>query len=312
MIYLVTGGAGFIGSHIIRGLLERGEQVRVLDNFATGKREHLVPLQGRIEVIEGDIRYLNNVQEATKSADYVIHLAALPSVARSVRTPIESNDVNVHGTLNLLIAARDAGVKRVIYAASSSAYGNSPTLPKVETMPSDPLSPYAINKLAGELYCKVFTKVYGLEAVSLRYFNVFGPRQDPSSQYSAVIPRFIQALLAGEQPVIFGDGEHSRDFTYVQNVVEASLLACTAPGVAGETINVACGQRVTLNKLVEMICGHLGKNITPRYEEPRAGDVRHSLADITKAETLLRYKPVIGMEEGVRRTIEWLRGDDGS
>jgi UDP-glucose 4-epimerase len=309
MTYLVTGGAGFIGSHIVRTLLERGERVRVLDNFATGKRGNLTPLLGKIEVIEGDIRYLNNVQEATHGADYVLHLAALPSVARSVRTPIESNDVNVHGTVNLLIAARDAGVKRVVYAASSSAYGNTEVLPKVETMPSDPLSPYAVNKLAGELYCRAFTRVYGLEAVSLRYFNVFGPRQDPSSQYSAAIPRFIQALLADQRPTIYGDGEQSRDFTYVQNVVEASLLACRAPGVAGETINVACGERITLNQLVEMIGRHLGKKIQPSYEAPRAGDVRHSLADIRKAETLLKYRPSVGMEEGVRRTIEWLRGD---
>ena len=308
MIYLVTGGAGFIGSHIVRGLLDRGEQVRVLDNFATGKREHLVPLQGQVEVIEGDIRYLNNVQEAVQGADYVIHLAALPSVARSVRTPAESNDVNVHGTLNVLLAARDAGVKRVVYAASSSAYGNSDVLPKVETMPSDPLSPYAVNKLAGELYCRVFTRVYGLETVALRFFNVFGPRQDPSSQYSAVIPRFIQSLLADERPQIFGDGEQSRDFTYVQNVVDATLLACTASGVAGETINVACGDRITLNQLVMMVARHLGTSVQPVYAAPRAGDVRHSQADITKARTLLGYTPSVDMEAGVVRTIEWLRG----
>jgi len=309
MIYLVTGGAGFIGSHIVRSLLERGDSVRVLDNFATGKRERLLPVQASVELIEGDIRYLNNVQEAVQGADYVIHLAALPSVARSVRTPIESNDVNVVGTLNLLIAARDAGVRRVVYAASSSAYGNSAVLPKVETMPSDPLSPYAVNKFTGELYCKVFARVYALETVSLRYFNVFGPRQDPSSQYSAVIPRFIRALLAGERPVIYGDGEQSRDFTYVQNVVEASLLACTAPAVAGETINVACGERVTLNGLVRTICRLLGTEVEPVYEAPRAGDVRHSQADIQKAAALLQYRPSVGMEEGLRRTIEWLRSD---
>ena len=312
MIYLVTGGAGFIGSHIVRSLLERGDSVRVLDNFATGKRERLLPVQASVELIEGDIRYLNNVQEAVQGADYVIHLAALPSVARSVRTPIESNDVNVVGTLNLLIAARDAGVRRVVYAASSSAYGNSAVLPKVETMPSDPLSPYAVNKFTGELYCKVFARVYALETVSLRYFNVFGPRQDPSSQYSAVIPRFIRALLAGERPVIYGDGEQSRDFTYVQNVVEASLLACTAPAVAGETINVACGERVTLNGLVRTICRLLGTEVEPVYEAPRAGDVRHSQADIQKAAALLQYRPSVGMGEGLRRTIEWLRSEGTS
>jgi nucleoside-diphosphate-sugar epimerase len=309
MIYLVTGGAGFIGSHMVRTLLERGERVRILDNFATGKREHLMPLAGRIEVIEGDVRYLNNVQEAVAGADYVIHLAALPSVARSVRTPIESNDVNVVGTLNLLVAARDAGVQRVVYSASSSAYGNSATLPKEETMPSDPLSPYAVNKLTGELYCRTFTRVYGLETVSLRYFNVFGPRQDPTSQYSAVIPRFIQAALVGQPPVIYGDGEQSRDFSYVQNAVEASLLACTAPGVAGETINVGCGHRVTLNELVRMIARLTGRTIEPVYEAPRAGDVRHSLAAIEKAGRLLGYTPSVALEEGLRRTIASLTSD---
>jgi len=309
MIYLVTGGAGFIGSHMVRSLLERGERVRILDNFATGKREHLVPLAGRVEVIEGDMRYLNNVQEAVAGADYVIHLAALPSVARSVRTPIESNDVNVVGTLNLLVAARDAGVRRVVYSASSSAYGNSATLPKVETMPNDPLSPYAVNKLTGELYCRTFTRVYGLETVSLRYFNVFGPRQDPTSQYSAVIPRFIHAALSGTSPVIYGDGEQSRDFAYVQNAVEASLLACTAPSVAGETINVGCGQRVTLNELVRMIGRLVGREVKPVYEAPRAGDVLHSLAGIEKAGRLLGYQPSVVLEEGLRRTIEWLRSD---
>jgi UDP-glucose 4-epimerase len=309
MTYLVTGGAGFIGSHMVRQLLQRGERVRVLDNFATGKREHLIALGSAIEVIEGDVRYLNNVQEAVAGTDYVIHLAALPSVARSVRTPIESNDVNVVGTLNLLVAARDAGVKRVVYSASSSAYGNSATLPKEETMPSDPLSPYAVNKLTGELYCRVFSRVYGLEGVSLRYFNVFGPRQDPTSQYSAVIPRFIRAMLAGERPVIYGDGEQSRDFAYVQNAVEASLLACTAPGVAGETINVGCGERVTLNELVRMIGRLIGKEMEPVYEPARAGDVRHSLAGIAKAGRLLDYRPSVALEEGLRRTIQWLRGD---
>jgi UDP-glucose 4-epimerase len=294
---------------MVRTLLERGERVRILDNFATGKREHLVPLAGRIEVIEGDVRYLNNVQEAVAGADYVLHLAALPSVARSVRTPIESNDVNVVGTLNLLVAARDAGVKRVVYSASSSAYGNSPTLPKEETMPNDPLSPYAVNKLTGELYCRTFTRVYGLETVSLRYFNVFGPRQDPTSQYSAVIPRFISAIMAGRAPVIYGDGEQSRDFSYVQNAVEASLLACTAPGVAGETINVGCGQRVNLNELVRMIGRLVGRQVEPVYEAVRAGDVRHSLAAIEKAARLLGYQPSVGLEEGLRRTLEWLQSD---
>jgi nucleoside-diphosphate-sugar epimerase len=307
MIYLITGGAGFIGSHLVDSLLARQERVRVVDNFATGKRDALVPLQGRIEIIEGDIRYLNVAQEAVKGVDYVIHLAALPSVQRSVRTPIESNDVNVIGTLNLLIAARDANVRRVVFGASSSAYGNSEVLPKVETMTADPLSPYAVNKFTGELYCKVFTRVYGLETVSLRYFNVFGPRQDPTSQYSAVIPRFIQAILADQRPVIFGDGEQSRDFTYIQNVVDATQLACRARDVAGETMNIASGERITLNELVKTIGRLLGKKAEPVYESERPGDVRHSKADIGKARQLLGYQPSVNVEEGLRLTAEWFR-----
>ena len=307
MNYLVTGGAGFIGSHTVERLLQLGAKVRVLDNFATGKRHYLFPLQDRIDLIEGDIRYLNMVQEATKGVDYVIHLAALPSVPRSIRTPLESNDVNVGGTLNVLIAARDAGVKRVVYGASSSAYGNTEVLPKVEDMPALPLSPYAVNKFTGELYCRVFHEVYGLETASLRYFNVFGPRQDPMSQYSAVIPKFVGAVMAGKRPVIYGDGEQSRDFTYVENVVEATLLACTAQGVAGETINVACGQRVTLSELVKMIGRLLDTEVDPVYETSRTGDVKHSLADIRKAQRLLGYAPKIDLEEGLRRTAEWLR-----
>ena len=307
MTYLVTGGAGFIGSNTVSRLLELGEHVRVLDNFATGKRQSLFPLEGRVELVEGDIRYLNVVQEAMKGVDYVIHLAALPSVPRSIRTPIESNDVNITGTLNVLIAARDAGVKRVVYAASSSAYGNTEVMPKVETMAALPLSPYAVNKFAGELYCRVFHQVYGLETVALRYFNVFGPRQDPMSQYSAVIPKFIGAVMAGRQPVIYGDGETSRDFTYVENVVEATLLACTAPGVSGETINIACGTRVTLNELAHMIGKLLGKSVQPEYQPSRTGDVKHSLADIRKAQRLLGYAPKVDLEEGLKRTFDWLK-----
>jgi nucleoside-diphosphate-sugar epimerase len=247
------------------------------------------------------------VQEATQGVDYVIHLAALPSVPRSIRTPIESNDVNVSGTLNVLIAARDAKVRRVVYSASSSAYGNTEVLPKVEDMPALPLSPYAVNKFAGELYCRVFHQVYGLETVSLRYFNVFGPRQDPMSQYSAVIPKFIGAALAGQPPTIFGDGEQSRDFTFVENVVEANLLACKAEGASGETINIACGERVTLNELARIIAGIVGADVKPVYQPTRTGDVRHSLADIRKAARLLGYQPRIGLEEGLRRTVDWLR-----
>jgi nucleoside-diphosphate-sugar epimerase len=307
MFYLVTGGAGFIGSNTVGRLLELGERVRVLDNFSTGKRPYLFPLRDRIELIEGDIRYLNVVQEATKGVDYVIHLAALPSVPRSIRTPIESNDVNVSGTLNVLIAARDLGVKRVVYAASSSAYGNTEVLPKTEDMAALPLSPYAVNKFAGELYCRVFHQVYGLETVSLRYFNVFGPRQDPMSQYSAVIPKFIGAALAGQPPVIFGDGGQSRDFTFVENVVEANLLACRADGASGETINIACGTRVTLNELAGMIGRIVGTDVKPAYQPQRSGDVRHSLADIRKAERILGYRPGTSLEAGLRRTVDWLR-----
>ena len=307
MMYLVTGGAGFIGSNTVSRLLELGERVRVLDNFATGKRQSLFPLEDRVELVEGDIRYLNVVQEAMKGVDYVIHLAALPSVPRSIRTPIESNDVNITGTLNVLMAARDAGVKRVVYAASSSAYGNTEVMPKVETMAALPLSPYAVNKFAGELYCRVFHQVYGLETVALRYFNVFGPRQDPMSQYSAVIPKFIGATLSGKAPVIYGDGEQSRDFTYVDNVVSANLLACKAQGASGETINIACGSRVSLNELVQIIGKLTGNPMKPIYETTRTGDVKHSLADIGKASRLLGYLPNIGLEEGLRRTVEWLR-----
>jgi UDP-glucose 4-epimerase len=309
MIYLITGGAGFIGSHVVRNLLDRGEKVRILDNFATGKREHLVPLEGRVEVIEGDIRYLNNVQEAVAGADYVIHLAALPSVARSVRTPIESNDTNVHGTLNVLIAARDAKVKRVVYAASSSAYGNSATLPKVETMPSDPLSPYAVNKLAGELYCRVFTRVYGLETVSLRYFNVFGPRQDPQSEYAAVIPKFITAALAGRAPRIFGDGTQSRDFCHIDNVIEANFRAAAADAraVSGGVFNIACGQATTLNQVVALIGESLGRKLEAVHEAERAGDIKHSHADIAEARARLGYQAAVSFAEGLRRTIDWYK-----
>lgn len=307
MKYLVTGGAGFIGSNIVERLRELGAHVRVLDNFSTGKRHYLFPLQDRVDLIEGDIRYLNVCQEAVRGVDYVIHMAALPSVPRSIRTPIESNDVNVVGTLNMLIAARDEKVKRLVYGASSSAYGNTEVLPKVEDMAALPLSPYAVNKFTGELYCRVFHEVYQLETVSLRFFNVFGPRQDPMSQYSAVIPKFIGAVMAGRQPVIYGDGETSRDFTYVENVVDATLLACTVPGVAGETINVACGTRVTLNSLAAMIGKLLGKSVAPVHEPARTGDVKHSLADIRKAQRLLGYTPSVDLEEGLRRTADWLK-----
>jgi nucleoside-diphosphate-sugar epimerase len=305
--YLVTGGAGFIGSNIAEKLVARGDKVRILDNLSTGKTENMDGFRDKIEFVHGDIRYLNTVMEAMDGVDYVLHQAALPSVPRSVQTPLESNDNNTNGTLNILYAAKQNNVKRVVYAASSSAYGESPTLPKVETMKPAPLSPYAVNKLVGELYCSVFNTVYGLETVAIRYFNVFGPRQDPTSYYSAVIPKFIKALLEGRQPTIFGDGEQSRDFTYVDNVVHANLLACKAQDAAGEMMNVACGERITLNELVSSLQKILGIDISAKYESPRAGDIKHSLADIAKAEKLLGYEVQVSMQEGLTRTAEWFK-----
>ena len=306
--YLVTGGAGFIGSHIVEELIRRGEPVRVLDNFSTGRRENIAPFLEHIELIEGDLRDLPTVHRAVEGVDYVLHQAALSSVPRSVADPLASNAANVTGTLHLLVAARDAGVKRVVYASSSSAYGDSPTLPKQEDMPTAPKSPYAVSKLAGEQYCRAFTEVYGLETVSLRYFNVFGPRQDPASQYAAVIPKFITAMLQGEPPTVYGDGHQSRDFTYVANVVHANLLAATAPGVAGRVFNVACGQRYTLLDLIAILNEILDTHITPIHTDPRPGDVRHSLADVTAAQEALGYRAEMDFREGLRRTVVWYRG----
>jgi nucleoside-diphosphate-sugar epimerase len=302
---LVTGGAGFIGSAIVRELLARGERPRVLDNFSTGRRENLADVLQRIDLVEGDLRDPAAVAAACQGVDCVFHEAALPSVPRSLERPQDSNDVNVTGTLNLLVAARDAKVRRVVYAGSSSAYGNTPVLPKVETMVPNPLSPYAVAKLAGELYCSVFSRNYGLETVTLRYFNVFGPRQDPTSPYAAVIPKFLRAIARGESPVIHGDGTQSRDFTYVDNVVAANLLAATAPGVSGEVMNVACGERVTLLDLHAQLCALLGSKLQPRFGPPRAGDVQHSLADIGKARRMLDYAPVVSFAEGLRRLERW-------
>lgn len=312
-VYVVTGGAGFIGSNIVKRLVKDGHRVRVVDNLLTGRRENLQEVRDDIEFVEGDIRDGQLLARLFKGADYVLHQAALPSVPRSVKDPVASHEANITGTLQVLIAARDAGVKRVVYAASSSAYGDTPVLPKVETMAPNPLSPYAVTKLAGEYYCRVFYHVYGLETVSLRYFNVFGPRQDPNSQYAAVIPRFITAMLKGEAPVIFGDGEQTRDFSYIDNVVEANLLACQAPGAAGEVFNIACGESISLNDLVKELNHILGTDIKPVYTNPRPGDVRHSLADISKAGKILGYKPQINWREGLRRTVEWYRSgvEDG-
>jgi nucleoside-diphosphate-sugar epimerase len=302
--YLVTGGAGFIGSNLVRALLARGEEARVLDNFATGKRENLKPFEGRISLLEGSVDDPDLVERAMEGVDYVLHQAALPSVQRSVESPLASHAANMTGTLVLLDAARKAGVRRFVYASSSSVYGDSPRLPKEETHPTDPLSPYAVGKLSGELYCRVFHRLHGLETISLRYFNVFGPGQSPDSLYAAVIPRFITALKAGEPPVIFGDGRQSRDFTYIDNVVQANLLACEAgKESSGEAFNIALGSRVTLLELLEQMASLRGKGVAPRFEPARKGDVRDSLADIRKARRLLGYRPGVSLEEGLRNTL---------
>src|SRR5450631_857774 len=307
--YLVTGAAGFIGSSLVRALLERGEQVRGVDNFDTGKRENLTEVLSRMDFREADILDLHAMHKACAGIDYVLHQAAIPSVPKSVLDPLGSNRANVDGTVNLLVAARDAKVKRVVYAASSSAYGDTPTLPKHEAMTPNPISPYAVAKLASEHYLVSFYRCYQLETVALRYFNIFGPRQDPSSPYSGVLAKFITLMLRGEQPAIFGDGEQSRDFTYIDNAVEANLLACTAPAsqAAGQIFNVATGRRVTLNetfKLLQTLTSYTGQ---PRFGPDRGGDIKHSLADISKAEAGLGYKPTVDFEEGLRRTVEWYR-----
>lgn len=306
-VYLVTGGAGFIGSNIVRELLDRGEQVKVLDSFATGRRENLVGIEADIELFDADIRDLEAIRPAFAGVDYVLHQAALPSVPRSVKDPISSIEVNVNGTLHVLLCARDAGVKRVVLASSSSVYGANTQLPKIETMRLLPISPYAASKFADEGLAASFTSVFDLETVCLRYFNVFGPRQDPASQYAAVIPLFITKMLRGERPEIFGDGEQSRDFTYVANVIDANLKAAVAEGGAGEAFNVACGDRATLNELVNHLNEFLGLNIKPVYAETRAGDVKHSQADITAAKTILGYDPQVDFREGLRRVVDWYK-----
>ncbi|NQT85699.1 SDR family oxidoreductase [bacterium] len=305
--YLVTGGAGFIGSNLVATLLERGDSVRVLDDFSTGKRENLTDFADRITLYEGSVTEAAMVREAVEGVDYVFHEGALASVPRSVEDPLRCNHANVTGTLTLLLAARDAGVKRLVFAASSSAYGDQPALPKTEAMAPAPLSPYAVSKMAGEYYCRAFTECYGLETVCLRYFNIYGPRQAPESVYAAVIPKFITAMLAGERPVIFGDGEQSRDFTYVADCVQANLLATTAPGAVGQTLNVACGGRYSLNEIVALLNRILGTAIEPVYEPARAGDVKHSQADIALATDLLGYAPQMGFEDGLARTLDWFR-----
>lgn len=307
--YLITGIAGFIGSSIARALLSRSERVRGVDNFATGKRENVSEILDRIDFREADICDLDAMHKACRGVDFVIHQAAIPSVPKSVLDPLGSNRANVDGTVNLLVAARDAKVKRVVYAASSSAYGDTPTLPKSEEMRPNPISPYAVAKLASEHYMISFYRCYGLETVCLRYFNIFGPRQDPSSPYSGVLAKFTTQMLRGEQPTINGDGEQSRDFTYIDNAVEANLLACTAPAqkAAGQMFNVATGRRVTLNETFRVLQKLTGYEGTPKYGSDREGDVKHSLADISKAEAGLGYKVLVDFEEGLRRTVEWYR-----
>jgi UDP-N-acetylglucosamine/UDP-N-acetyl-alpha-D-glucosaminouronate 4-epimerase len=300
---LVTGGGGFIGSHLVDRLLSEGHDVRVLDNFATGKRENLLGVIDQVELVEGDVQSYERAHTAVGDAEVVFHQAALPSVPRSVQDPLTSNATNVTGTLNVLLAARDASVRRVVFASSSSVYGANPELPKREEMATLPIAPYAVAKQAAESYCRSFTHVFGLETVALRYFNVFGPRQDPLSQYSAVIPNFITASLRGTESVIFGDGEQSRDFTYIDNVVEANVCAMNAEGAAGGTFNVAAGERTSLNRLVELVAEITGRPLVPRHESPRPGDVRHSEADVSRAESELGYRPVVSLEEGLRRTI---------
>jgi nucleoside-diphosphate-sugar epimerase len=305
--YLITGGAGFIGSNIAEHLVRSGKTVRVLENFSTGKRENLAGFKAQL--INGDFADFKTAKRAVASVRYLIHLGAMPSVPRSVQEPALTHHVNITGTLNLLIAARDAGVKRVVFSSSSSVYGDTPTLPKREDMPAAPLSPYAVHKITGEYYCRVFYQLYGLETISLRYFNVFGPRQNPASAYAAVIPRFITAILKGEPPTVYGDGQQTRDFSYIQNIIEANLAACLAGKSAlGESFNIACGGRISLLDLIATINKIAGKKIAPKFEPVRPGDIKDSQADITKAERLLGWKPSVDFQEGIEIAVAWYRG----
>ncbi|MGB2864555.1 MAG: SDR family oxidoreductase [Sedimentisphaerales bacterium] len=305
--FLVTGGAGFIGSNICKRLVSQDCFVRVVDNLITGKKSNLAGVIDKIEFIQADMGDSEVAQSAMKDIDVVLHEGALPSVPVSIDNPAATHKHCVDATFILLLAARDAGIKRFVYAASSSAYGDAPTSPKVETMPTSPLSPYAVAKLTGEYYCSVFYNIYGLETVSLRYFNVFGPQQDPASQYAAAIPAFVTAILRDEPPTIYGDGEQSRDFTYIDNVVDANLLAARAKRTKGEVINIACGQAVTVNEIIDMINNLLGKSVKPTYTPPRPGDVKHSLADITAAQNLIDFEPTISFREGLQLAIDWYR-----
>lgn len=304
---LVTGGAGFIGSHLVEGLLAKGYEVRVLDNFATGYRNNIKHLTDRIELLEGDVCNLTTVRFAMKKIDVVFHQAALPSVPRSVKNPLESNEVNIAGTLNVFLSARDEGIKRVVYASSSSVYGNTATLPKIETMTPDPLSPYAIAKLTGELYAKVFNQLYGLSTIGLRYFNVFGPRQDPTTQYAGAIAKFISCALEGKPYPVFGDGEQTRDFTYVANVVDANIRAGEAPFDGAPVVNIAYGERTSLNQILDMLNELTGQNLAAQYGPERVGDVRHSHASLDAAKKYIGYQPQVNTLEGLRQTLEWYR-----
>src|SRR5467141_574758 len=307
MRFVVTGGAGFIGSNTVDELVRRGESVVVLDDLSSGKEENLAEVRSKISFIKGSITDLEAVRKAMQSADYVLHLAARTSVPRSVKDPLDTNKINIEGTLNVLLAARDAKVKRVVFAASSSAYGETPTLPKVETMQPEPISPYGVTKYVGELYGQTFGRCYGLENVALRYFNIFGPRQDPSSPYSGVLAKFCSAFLEDAQPVVFGDGEQTRDFTYVENAVQANLLACEAPNASGRVFNVGVGGRVSLNQVLRELGKITGKKLEAKYEPPRDGDIRDSQADISQAQEFLGYQPNVTFEEGRARTVEWYR-----
>jgi nucleoside-diphosphate-sugar epimerase len=309
--YLVTGGAGFIGSHLAEELLRRGHRVRVADSLITGKRRNLDHIPG-VEFLEGDLADLAFAQRAVAGMEYVLHQAAIPSVPRSVKDPITSNRANADATLNVLVSARDAGVKRLVFAGSSSEYGNTPTLPKREDMTPSPLSPYALQKVMGTQYCQMFTRLYGFETVVIRYFNVFGPRQDPTSPYSGVISVFATALSEGRQPTIYGDGEQTRDFTYVLNVVDGVLRACEAPKAAGQVINVATNGRVSLNELLRVMNTIVGTDLKAIYKDVRTGDVKDSQADITKAKELLGYTPIVSLEDGLRRTLEWCRAESAA
>ena len=309
--YLVTGGAGFIGSHLVTRLVDEGGSVRVLDDLSSGKRENLAPVAGRFDFVEGDLRRPDDCRRACAGIDVVFHEGAVPSVPKSVEDPRTSHEANVDGTFNLLMAARDARVRRVVYAASSSAYGDLPEQPKRENVNPQPLSPYAVNKLVGEAYCQAFSACWGLETISLRYFNVFGPRQDPASQYAAAIPAFVTAILRDEPPTVFGDGEQTRDFTHIDNVLHANLLAARADRTRGEVVNIACGQSVTINQIIARINALLGKNVPIKYVDDRPGDVKHSLADISLAARTIGYEPIVTFDEGLKQAIGWYRENSG-